>query len=102
MKDINFLKIFFSEMFEFQEDPEIAEDYFMMTTVSIPVYDRRESTVSNELIILFFSSNFYQTGSTSFVSIFKNDFCLLFEQNCIFYTTTTKLNKYYNDNYFFK
>lgn len=54
MKDINFLKIFFSEMFEFQEDPEIAEDYFMMTTVSIPVYDRRESTVSNELIILFF------------------------------------------------
>lgn len=27
-------------------DPEIAESYNMLTTVSIPVYDRRESAVS--------------------------------------------------------
>lgn len=28
-------------------DPEIAETYNLLTTVSIPVYDRRESAVSS-------------------------------------------------------
>lgn len=32
-------------------DPDIAETYNMLTTVSIPVYDRRESAVSSNLNI---------------------------------------------------
>lgn len=39
--------------FDLQDAPPVSEEYNFLTTVSIPVYDRRESAVSYEPTHLF-------------------------------------------------
>lgn len=69
-------------IFDLQDAPPVSEDYNFLTTVSIPVYDRRKSAVSYKPTHLFLHESIKLQASFYFE--FKKAILLNDETNILF------------------